>query len=439
MGEAHGRVPPDHAPPDHAPPDQVPPGPWAVATQGEPAAAATRVGPPATGVIGSVAGPGALERLLRWRPSRRGLALAALLLVSLAVLVWTSRDTRTGYLDPTAVDPGGSRAVATLLGDLGVDVVDVRMTADVVANATGSTVLVATPALASQGMVADLLGAGPARVVLVEATPGMPAFDRLAAGVTISEVSDDEPRQPGCDLRAAARAGAATLPGLRYDARAWSPRTDTCYDGPASASVVLLGAGAERPEVVLLGSANPLTNGGLDEQGNAALALNLLGSRDSILWWRPTTADPAFDSEAVPIEELVPPWVAPVVVQVLLACLLVAWWRGRRLGRLVVEPLPVVVRAGEATAGRARLLRANRARGEAASHLRAHARERVRVRLGLPIACPPERLVHAASARTGRSPGDVGHLLYGQDPAGDEQLVALGLELDSLLVEVGGA
>ena len=132
-----------------------------------------------------------------------------------------------------------------------------------------------------------------------------------------------------------------------------------------------------RPEVVVLGSAHPLTNEGFDAQGNAALALSLLGSRDELVWWRPVPSDPALAGQAgASIAELVPPWVVPVLLQVLVACVLVAWWRSRRLGRLVAEPLPVVVRSGETTAGHARLLHAHHARAEAALHLRARARER---------------------------------------------------------------
>ena len=46
-------------------------------------------------------------------------------------------------------------------------------------------------------------------------------------------------------------------------------------------------------------------------------------------------------------------------------------WRGRRFGPLAVEPLPVVVRASEATRGRARLYRRARAYGRATAALRA--------------------------------------------------------------------
>ena len=62
-------------------------------------------------------------------------------------------------------------------------------------------------------------------------------------------------------------------------------------------------------------------------------------------------------------------------------------WRGRRLGPLVVEPLPVVVKAVESTQGRGRLYRRVRDRAHAAGILPR----------------PPPR---AGSPRASGSPGD---------------------------------
>ena len=38
-----------------------------------------------------------------------------------------------------------------------------------------------------------------------------------------------------------------------------------------------------------------------------------------------------------------PKWIGPALWLTLAACLLLMFWRGRRLGRLVTEPLPVIV------------------------------------------------------------------------------------------------
>lgn len=52
----------------------------------------------------------------------RGIALAVVLLLVAAVVIATIRsDSRHGTLDPRSADPKGSRAVAELLADRGVD------------------------------------------------------------------------------------------------------------------------------------------------------------------------------------------------------------------------------------------------------------------------------------------------------------------------------
>ena len=55
-----------------------------------------------------------------------------------------------------------------------------------------------------------------------------------------------------------------------------------------------------------------------------------------------------------------------IVWQLWLVVVLVALWKGRRLGPLVAEQLPVVVRASETVEGRGRLYRSRRARDRAA-------------------------------------------------------------------------
>jgi hypothetical protein len=111
---------------------------------------------------------------------------------------------------------------------------------------------------------------------------------------------------------------------------------------------------------------------------------------------------------------------------------LVALWRGRRLGPVVVEPLPVVVRATETVEGRARLLRAARARGTAAAALREASVARLSDVLGAGTAASPPVVVDAVCRRTGRTSGEVEALLFGDAPGDDAGLVRLANDLDGL-------
>ncbi|PRC53647.1 hypothetical protein C6A85_52785, partial [Mycobacterium sp. ITM-2017-0098] len=81
--------------------------------------------------------------------------------------------------------------------------------------------------------------------------------------------------------------------------------------------------------------------------------------------------------------DLIPEQVTWMALQLALGVALLALWRGRRVGPLVAEQLPVVVRASETVEGRGRLYRSRRARDVAAESLRTAARQRMLPRLGL--------------------------------------------------------
>jgi hypothetical protein len=328
--------------------------------------------------------------------------------------------------------------VANVLGDNGVTVHPVTTTADATGAAPGATVLITQPLLLTKGVVTDLVAAGPARIALVGDYPGSPTMTRLAAGVKVADggpSGDDRAVEPGCQYPTAVRAGSAHLPGLRYDAQGWMPIGQACYSSSKSAALVVLPASSVRPEVVVLGSATPLTNDGFDDEGNASLILSLLGSRADLVWWQPNLDDPAIAASGgqTPLSELLPAWVVPVSVQLVVCTFAIAWWRSRRMGRLVPEPLPVVIRAGETTAGRARLLQASRARGTAADLLREQSRDQLCLALGLPSGCHREVLLPAAQARTQMH---VEQLLFGPAPATDRQLIELQADLTNLVQEI---
>jgi hypothetical protein len=176
-----------------------------------------------------------------------------------------------------------------------------------------------------------------------------------------------------------------------------------------------------------------LSNEGLAVTGNAALVLRSLGAHDRLVWYLPDPND-GFGTE--PLTEQFPLLVGPVALQLVLVGLAVVLWRGRRLGPVVVEPLPVLVRATETTRGRGRLYRRAHAHAHAAAALRAGLISRLAGRVGLPPHATPAEVVDTLGRASGRDPAQISDLLYGPPPTTDAGLVALTQALDTLESEV---
>ena len=113
------------------------------------------------------------------------------------------------------------------------------------------------------------------------------------------------------------------------------------------------------------------------------------------------------------------------------------FWRGRRLGPLVHEPLPVVVRSAETQEGRARLYRQARARDRAAAALRTATLRRLAGRLQATRSGPGE-LADRVAGLIDADPGDVRRILIGPAPDDDRELVTLANRLIEIEQEVAG-
>lgn len=369
----------------------------------------------------------------------RGLLLAAvILLVAGVTLAATRSGDQHGRLDPRSADRYGSRAVAELLKDQGVST-RVATTLDEATRATGpdTTLLVTVPDLLTESQQHRLRAAATAsggRTVLL--SPGAPSLPVLAPGVREEGSSSVSSREPNCSLPLAVRAGSAETGGVRYatDGQA----DDACYLAGGLPTLLRMQAPAHG-DTVLLGAPDILYNHRLDKQGNASLALQLLGSRPHLVWYLPSLGDvSATDGGDRSFFDLIPSGWLWATLQLTLAATLAAIWRARRLGPLVTEQLPVAVRASEATEGRARLYRKANARDRAADALRSATRTRLAPLLGVPAASAhaPELLVPVVSARIPSAERDLQVLLFGPAPADDAALVRLADELDALEREV---
>ncbi|WP_261718549.1 DUF4350 domain-containing protein [Streptomyces sp. FZ201] len=372
----------------------------------------------------------------------RGIALALAVLIAGALAIAVIRsDTKHGALDPRSADPQGSRAVAELLGDRGVSTRVVTSLDEArAAIAPDTTLLVAAPDLLTKRQQSALhsatSGSG-GRTLLI--APGVWSVERLVPGVLADPAKSlDSTLQPDCDLPAARRAGAADTGGIRYTTTHLMAKA--CYPSERLATLLLVPDPSGDGDTVVLGAPHILTNDRLDEQGNASLALQLLGSRPHLIWYLPSLSDSTAAGEEGESDlfDLLPSGWLWGTLQLFVAAALAALWRARRLGPLVPEKLPVAIRASETVEGRARLYRKANARDRAAAALRSTTRTRLAPLVGVPVAQAhaPEALLPALSTHLHGDGQSLHTLLFGPPPNDDAALISLADQLDALESEV---
>ena len=373
--------------------------------------------------------------------------LGLLLLVLLAV----SAQRPDQPLDPQSPGPEGGMALAEVLRDQGVRV-------DVVRSIGGledagldeaTTVFVGDPENLGPGATERLglatrdigrlvlVGVGSDQLRLlglpVEAFPGDPQELVARCRSTVARTSDVvtalDTRYLLTEPAPAQATSCFVLPDP--DAAGDEPAPDAAF----GAALVELAPSQEHPEVVVAGLGPAWSNGLVSDASHAGVALRALGSTPRLVWYEPGTGDltaPGADGTGVGVEPLWPVWTVPVVALVGVAVVLLALSRGRRLGRLVREPLPVVVRAIETTESRGRLYRRAGDHQRAAAVLRAGTRDRLARRLAIPPGADAGPLVHAVSTASGIPSGEVADILFGAPPGDDASLIRLAQQLTDL-------
>lgn len=363
----------------------------------------------------------------------RRAAVWVVLIVAAVLVAILAISSLSGGLDagtPLAADnpsPAGAMAVAEVLRDQGVDVIEtgsLTETEDAVDAADGdATVLLwdVDGLLDSdqhdrlRRAADDLVVLDPTYFELQDLAPAV-----ALAGATSGTFASD------CDLPAVVAAGTIVAEGTSYRIDEGTAGATGCLaDDDAFGLVQLTDADAT---LTLLGTTSLLTNEHVATEGNAALALTLLGRHRTLVWYLPTVDD--LDGQVPPnIAELTPPWVTPLAVLAALVALGAILWRARRVGPLVVENLPVVVRASETMQGRARLYERSNARLHALDALRIGAVARLARTCGLSRLATVTEVVDAVAAATGRDRAAVAGILIDHVPTTDSELVHLSDEL----------
>lgn len=398
----------------------------------------------AAGTGEAVPEPAVEARRPGWVRKHRGLViLSGVLAAGLALGIWNQLAPK-GDSEPLSLanaGPNGGRAVSEILGRHGVQVhraTNFETAMQALETSDFATLLLYDRnGFLSSERLNDLSDAA-GRLVVV--TPRLETLSALTGADVPGDVTDRTIRQagvvpdgarslePGCTLADAAAAGPVSGEGgFTYDGGT------ICYRPPGAAGGMLAISDDER--LTVLGSTTVLGNRNLAEEGNAALALRTLGASDDLVWYLPTLEDLEPSGNPTSLAELSPAWVPYLGPWLLFVAVTAMIWRGRRLGPLVFEPLPVVVKAVETAEGRARLYHDARALGQARDNLRAGTLVRLSGKLRLGPEATDTQAIAALARLLGR-PVESIRTLINEEPRTEARLVAWAQELDQLEKEV---
>ncbi|MCR2785245.1 MULTISPECIES: DUF4350 domain-containing protein [unclassified Microbacterium] len=346
-----------------------------------------------------------------------GVGSAALL----SLADWNPRD----VLDPASAGPTGTRALVEVMRAQGLTV-EVARDLDAAERAVmaGPATLVITDTAPLDDATLERVAQLADDVVLLD--PHTRDVRVLFADSRAAGFGDDALTVPECGLPDAERAG-PIVPGAVFTG---ADGITSCY--PSGDGHALLVHGRDEGRLAALDARELFTNAHLADNGNAALAANLLGRLPRVVWYLPALGDGVLPDTMPTLGELTPDWVTPALALLGVSAVAAMVWRGRRFGPLVTEDLPVIVRAAETTEGRARLYARSRDTVHVADQLRHGALDRLTRTLGLGPSAAAHEIADVAAARLHTDRARVRGILLEDLPATDAELVALADALQQL-------
>lgn len=183
----------------------------------------------------------------------------------------------------------------------------------------------------------------------------------------------------------------------------------------------------------ILPNAQLVTNKYLDKDDNAALALYATGRGSEVVFYNAETNESVYAAQA---PKPYPSWLVPLMWQFGLLALVWAFIVGRRQGRIVNEPLPVVAQGTETTVGRAGLYQRARASEHSGRILRIATIIRLGRRLGISPNADATLVAQTVSMACNRTAKEIEYILYGPAPASAVELTQLSQALEQLEEEV---
>ncbi|GAC1376946.1 MAG: DUF4350 domain-containing protein [Acidimicrobiales bacterium] len=376
----------------------------------------------------AVVTPGPRRGGNRLRPMAPVLALVAALL---AVGVLGATGDGGAALDPDSTGPQGTKALVLLLRRYDARVERV----DGVPDESMRAAVLLTDDLTDDRRTAlrdwvrrggTLVVADPRSVLQV----GIPA--RPGRGV-----SNGEPRPvgpcsiPGLSSISALSVGPSLLLRVPSGTQRLSCFTDRRRPG---GDAFLVAAGLGRGSVVGLGGAGLWTNSRLDHQDNSALAVDLLAPAAGAHVGFLVSARGGTGSKTG--LALTSPALRQALLQLLVAFGVLAWWRGRRLGKPVMETAPVRLAGSMIVTATGALMARTRSRDAAAAQLRAGARRRLRAQVGCNQSTDLDPLVDALAVHLGRDRAGLAAVLADGPVDDDATLLRLARAIAQLCQEV---
>lgn len=332
--------------------------------------------------------------------------VVVVLLIVVSAFLASRQSTNATWFDPDNPSPDGGQAIARVLSQTGVDVTPIRSLDDLMGTESSAqdTLLISDPDALEPEQLDDIEQrfSSAYRIVLLAPDPGI-----------LGEPYPEE-QGSGCTID--------WLDGLQSAKRS----TDVTYDDTTGHACLAREDGYAAVQlddnVLLLGATGAIANDSVLKADNAAIGLRALGGSKHLLWFSGDATITGGRGGGIPW----PDWWRPMIAVLAAATAALMLWRGRRLGRLVREPLPVVVPAQETTVARGRLYRKAKDTDRAAQALREATRTRVSSYLGTPD------VVRAAANQTGRSEQEIATLLLDGPVTDDAELVHLATELTTL-------
>ena len=367
--------------------------------------------------------------------------LAVVVGVALVVVVAGRGEEEGSPLDPASPGPLGTKALVEVLRELGGEV---RVSGEQPGAGTETALLLSDDLSPGRRQrLLDWVGRG-GTLVVADPSSGVTAVEQ--AGSTQIGLLDAEIERR-CDVAALADVGRVAAPGGTVfevpegqgtpgapggpggppngGTRACFPRNDGAW-----LLVQPVGSGT----VVRLGGASVLVNRELGEADNAVLLASLLvpaeGTGVQVL------QPPLPGGGDAGLTDLIAPRVRLALWQLVVAFVLLALWRARRLGRPVAEPQPVQLPGAELVVAVGNLLQRARGRGQAAGLLTDDLRRSLAERLGLPPSTPADQVADTVAARTGIPRERVLRTLTRSTPRDEAELVALSQAVDTIRREV---